>query len=63
MSIPKNTDLRHVATNLTAEQERELFEERERRRQRDMLGTRYLLHPANAPQRGIYNPLTGVRLA
>jgi len=33
--------------------------EERRQRQIEQLGTRYLLHPANAPKRGAYNPLTG----
>lgn len=63
MHIPKMTDLRHIETGLTEQQKREAIAECARMKQRAMLGTRYLLHPANAPQRGTYNPLTGARLA
>ncbi len=34
-------------------------EEARRKRAIEALGAKYLLHPANAPKRGKYNPLTG----
>lgn len=35
--------------------------EARRKRAIEALGDKYVLHPANAPQRGNYNPLTGVK--
>lgn len=37
--------------------------EAKRKRAIEALGAKYLLHPANAPQKGRYNPMTGARLA
>jgi hypothetical protein len=34
-----------------------------RKRAIGTLGERWILHPANAPVKGVYNPLTGKRLA
>lgn len=34
-----------------------------RKRAIEALGAKYLLHPANAPQKGSYNPFTGARLS
>ncbi|WP_133254666.1 hypothetical protein [Paraburkholderia unamae] len=56
-------DLRHVETGLSEREKREAVEECQRLRQREQLGTRHLLHPANAPRKGVYNPLTGARLS
>jgi hypothetical protein len=35
--------------------------EAQRKQAIEALGERYLLHPANAPKRGNYNPLTGAK--
>jgi hypothetical protein len=37
--------------------------EAKRKRAIEALGTKYLLHPDNAPKRGVYNPMTGARLS
>lgn len=61
--IPQNFDLRHYDTGLTDDKRREAILECRRLKQIDALGTRHLMHPANAPAKGAYNELTGVRLA
>jgi hypothetical protein len=35
----------------------------QRRRVIEALGTRYVLHPSNAPAKGVYNPTTGAPLS
>lgn len=63
MNTPaRNTDIRHIDTGLSAEEKRAAREEGLRQKQRRELGERYLCHPANAPRRGVYNPITGARL-
>lgn len=37
--------------------------EAQRKRAIQELGERWICHPANAPKRGRYNPVTGARLA
>lgn len=61
--IAKNTDLRHFDTGLSAEEARAAREEGLRQKQRHALGSKYICHPANAPKRGQYNPITGNRIA
>lgn len=34
-----------------------------RKRAIEALGERWVCHPANAPTKGVYNPMTGARLA
>ena len=58
----RNEDLRHITTGLSAEEARAAREEGLRQKQRQALGSKYLCHPANAPQRGRYNELTGAKL-
>ena len=52
-------DLRHVRTGLSAFDIHEACNEsaklKEIEAQKATLGVRYLLHPANAPEKGIYN--------
>ncbi|HEX7909935.1 MAG TPA: hypothetical protein VF534_17845 [Paraburkholderia sp.] len=36
--------------------------EAQRKRAIEALGERWICHPANAPQRGTYNPLTGAKV-
>jgi hypothetical protein len=59
----KGEDLLHIETGLSEQEKRAAIEECERLRQREMLGTRWIGHIANAPQKGKYNPITGARLA
>ncbi|KAA1012988.1 hypothetical protein FVF58_09345 [Paraburkholderia panacisoli] len=37
--------------------------EAKRKRAIEALGERWVFHPKHAPERGVYNPLTGRRLA
>lgn len=37
--------------------------EAQRKRAIEALGERWICHPKHAPERGVYNPLTGRRLA
>ncbi|WP_059416194.1 hypothetical protein [Cupriavidus basilensis] len=60
--IPKNTDLRHVRTGLSGEEIKLAVLESRRMQQIRDLGDTYLLHPKNAPVRGVYHPTTGARL-
>lgn len=53
--IPKNTDLRHVETDLSYEEMQECRLAGLRQKEIAELGDRYLLHPANAPEKGQYN--------
>lgn len=63
MNTPaRNTDIRNLDTGLSADEKRAAREEGLRQKQRQELGARYLCHPANAPHRGAYNPITGARL-
>jgi hypothetical protein len=55
----QNVDLRTIETGLTEAERREALYEAQRIRQRELLGTRWVLHPANSPKRGNYNPRTG----
>ena len=61
------TDLRHVRTGLSKMDIHEAINEcaklKEIRAQIAELGEKYLLHPANAPAKGVYNALTGMRLS
>lgn len=59
----QNVDLRTVDTGLSDEERRALRYEQQRLQQREALGERWILHPANAPQKGTYNPLTGQRIS
>lgn len=56
------TDLRHVDTDLSDMEKHEAILENRRLQQIRELGDAYLLHPSNAPARGIYHPTTGMRL-
>lgn len=57
--IPKNTDLRHVHTRLSQFEIHEACNEsaklKEIEAQKAALGVKYVLHPDNAPAKGIYN--------
>lgn len=55
-------DLRHFNADLTEDERREAIYEAQRMKQREALGKRWIAHPANAPRRGRYNPLTGAFL-
>lgn len=59
--IPKMTDLRHVETDLSDDEKKLAILESRRLQQISELGDAYLLHPDNAPAKGIYNN-QGVRL-
>lgn len=63
MQIMKNTDIKDFATGLTDAEIRDAIYECQRLRQIDALGSRHLTHKANAPAKGRYNPITGMRLA
>jgi hypothetical protein len=58
--IPKNVDLRHVDSGLPEAEKRAIHR---RAQQIAMLGTKWLLHPTHAPEKGAYHPSTGARLA
>ena len=58
----RNSDLRHVATDLPEAEIAEILRENKRLMQVRQLGSRYLLDPSNAPVKGVYNPLTGAKL-
>jgi hypothetical protein len=53
MSLRKS--IRQYASHLNREQRRRWLQFR--------LDTRHVLHPAHSPERGIYNPLSGQRIA
>lgn len=53
--IPKNTDLRHIETDLSDEEKHLAILESRRLQQIRELGDAYLLHPKNAPAKGFYN--------
>lgn len=59
----RNSDLRHVKTGLSAMERHEAILEGRRLQQIRELGDAYLLHPSKAPAKGVYNALTGMRLA
>jgi hypothetical protein len=59
----RGTDLRHVETGLSDAERLQAIQECALLRQKRLLGQRWVAHPANAPAKGIYNPLTGARLA
>ena len=63
MNIPKNTDLRHVSTGLSGEEIKIAVLESRRMLQIRELGDRYMCHESKAPAKGVYNALTGLRLA
>ncbi|MDE1139921.1 MAG: hypothetical protein PW999_09760 [Paraburkholderia tropica] len=37
--------------------------ESQRKRAIEQLGERWIMHPSHAPSKGVYNPITGKRLA
>jgi hypothetical protein len=56
-------DVKHLNSGLTEDERREAIYEAQRMRQRETLGERWICHPSKAPQKGSYNPLTGVKLS
>lgn len=59
----KMVDIKALHTGLPANEIKLAILESRRLQQIRELGDRYMCHPANSPERGTYNPLTGMRLA
>ena len=55
-------DLKDFDTGLSEQEKREAIAECQRLRQIQALSGRWILHPDNAPRRGHYHPITGVKL-
>jgi hypothetical protein len=58
----KNEDLRHIATGLTPDEQRQASEEGSRLRMLEILGDKWLLHPSRRQEKGVYCVRTGRRL-
>jgi hypothetical protein len=58
----KNEEARKAALRQMVE-EADNSPEAKRKRAIEALGERWVCHPANAPQKGEYNPWTGARLS
>lgn len=63
MNFPTIGDVKHIKADMTDMERHELILQSRRMLQIRELGDRYMCHPANSPERGTYNPLTGMRLA
>lgn len=59
----RNQDIKALRTGLSKMDIHEAILESRRLQQIRELGDAWLLHKANAPERGVYNPWTGARLA
>jgi hypothetical protein len=59
----RNQDIKALHTGLSGDEIKLAVLESRRLLQIRELGERYMAHPANAPERGTYNPWTGARLA
>lgn len=62
MTPAKMTDLRHVQTNLSADEKAEARRAGLAQKAIAALGSRYICAKVHAPSRGHYNELTGARL-
>lgn len=70
MNFPTINDVKHIKADMTDFERRELINESKKLQEAAIiaaqiayLGPRYMAHPANAPKRGTYNPITGAPLA
>lgn len=58
----RNSDLRHVETDLSDEEKATARRAGLAQKARAALGGRWVMARQHAPARGVYNPLTGARL-